>query len=64
MLGCIDKDNKTEIDNILNYRDYTGRNLLHRAAEATDIDLCKLILSMCQFQKDRNALLLLTDNSG
>eukprot|EP01084_Bolivina_argentea_P279108 477111_1 len=61
ILGEIDLDDKKEIEFLISYKNYDNKNLLHAAG---DLKLTKQILGYVQFQKDRENLLLHTDNTG
>ena len=66
ILASFDLDNKDTIEQLIGFKNYHDQNLLHAACQAPDdrLKYCQAVLELCQFQEERESMLLAQDIDG
>ena len=66
MMESVDKDDKKEVERLINYRNYSDENLLHAACKAASerLKYVQEVMKLAQFQKERETLMMAKNFTG
>ena len=66
MMESVDRDDKKEVERLINYRNYSDESLLHAACTAGSerLKYVQEVMKLAQFQKERETLMMAKNFTG